>query len=141
MTTIAYRGGIVAVDTLVVAGGVVVDHFGEKTATKDGVMFFFAGSVSDIHKLIDEYFSSAGNDVGNISAIVIDQGNIIKVGGEEDGKGIWKCPQRRENHIAIGSGQDFALAAMDFGNSAKEAIEYAMTRDIYTGGEVRFYRV
>jgi len=37
----------------------------------------------------------------------------------------------------MGSGSDFALSAMDFGKSAKEAVEYAMTRDIYTGGNVQ----
>jgi ATP-dependent protease HslVU (ClpYQ) peptidase subunit len=38
--------------------------------------------------------------------------------------------------VAIGSGARFALAAMDFGRSAGEAVAYACTRDIYSGGEV-----
>lgn len=141
MTTIAYRDGIVATDTLLVSGSVVVDHFFDKTATKDGVMFFFAGSTSDYPKLIDEYLSPTGRDIGDVSAIVIDKGSVIKVGREEEGKGIWRCLARRENYISIGSGQDFALSAMDHGKSAKEAVEYAMKRDIYTGGDVRIYQV
>jgi ATP-dependent protease HslVU (ClpYQ) peptidase subunit len=37
---------------------------------------------------------------------------------------------------AIGSGQRFALAAMDFGKSASEAVEYACSRDIFSGGQI-----
>lgn len=38
--------------------------------------------------------------------------------------------------FAIGSGRDFAIASMDYGNTAKAAVEYAASRDLYTGGEV-----
>lgn len=37
---------------------------------------------------------------------------------------------------AIGSGQRFAIAAMDLGKTAGDAVRYASTRDIFTGGEV-----
>ncbi len=43
--------------------------------------------------------------------------------------------------LAIGSGWQFAIAAMDFGKSAKQAIEYAMTRDNGTGGGVDCVRI
>lgn len=141
MTTIAYRDGVVAIDTLSVADGMVVDHAYEKCIVKDGVMFFMTGSTSDHDKLVDEYFSPTGRDTGNAYAIVADKGKIFIIGGEEGGKGIFKCPNNRENYISIGSGERFAISAMDHGKSAKEAVEYAMRRDIYTGGEVRVYQV
>lgn len=37
---------------------------------------------------------------------------------------------------SIGSGSVFALAAMDAGSSAEEAVRIAMKRDVYSGGEV-----
>ena len=46
-----------------------------------------------------------------------------------------------EYSISKGSGSDFALALIDMGKSAKESIEYAMTRDIYTGGKVHVYDI
>lgn len=46
-----------------------------------------------------------------------------------------------EFDIAWGSGEEFALAAMDFGNSAEEAVKYAMTRDTCTGGKVHVYDI
>lgn len=42
-----------------------------------------------------------------------------------------------ERPFAIGSGRDFALAAMDMGATAKEAVEMAAKRDVYTGGTIR----
>jgi hypothetical protein len=33
------------------------------------------------------------------------------------------------------------LAALDFGKTAKEAVEYAMTRDVYSGGKVHVYDI
>jgi ATP-dependent protease HslVU (ClpYQ) peptidase subunit len=37
---------------------------------------------------------------------------------------------------AIGSGRDFALAAMDLGASPAEAVEAAAKRDTITGGKI-----
>lgn len=39
-------------------------------------------------------------------------------------------------HMAIGSGGDFALSAMDSGLSAEEAVKVAMKRDVYSGGTI-----
>ena len=41
--------------------------------------------------------------------------------------------------LAIGSGMVWAMAAMDFGMSAREAVTYAATRDNQTGGTVDVY--
>lgn len=45
------------------------------------------------------------------------------------------------NDFAMGSGRDFALAAMDHGKTPAESIEYAKTRDVYTGGEVHTHDI
>lgn len=37
---------------------------------------------------------------------------------------------------SIGSGSVFAIAAMDAGSSAEEAVKIAMKRDVYSGGEI-----
>lgn len=141
MTTIVYRDGIVATDTLMVGGEMVVDSDYEKCITRNEVMFFLTGSTSDHIKLVEEYLAPTGRDTGNASAIVVDKGEIFIVGGDEGGKGIFKCPNRRENYIAIGSGERFAISAMDHGKSAQDAVEYAMKRDVFTGGVVKVYQV
>lgn len=141
MTTIAYRDGVVATDTLMVGGGIAVDQAYEKCIVRDERMFFLTGPTSDHDKLVEEYLSPTGRYTGDAMAIVADKGKIFVIGREEGGKGIYKCPNNRVNHISIGSGERFAISAMDHGKSAKEAVEYAMKRDIYTGGEVRVYQV
>lgn len=42
-----------------------------------------------------------------------------------------------ESQYAIGSGSTWALAAMDHGKSAKDAIEYATTRDPYSKAPIQ----
>ena len=141
MTTIGYRDGIVATDTLTVAGTMVVDHNTEKFIERNGVKFFICGATSDHIKLVEEYLSPTGRDIGDAEAIVVEADLIYVVGREDEGKGIYKCPNNRLNFISLGSGTRFAIAAMDHGKSAKDAVEYAMRRDIYTGGEVRVYEI
>jgi len=51
------------------------------------------------------------------------------------------CEQIIKYNKGLGSGRDFAIAAMDHGKSAKEAVKYAMTRDTYTGGRIRVFNV
>ena len=43
-----------------------------------------------------------------------------------------------EAPIAIGTGSDYALAAMECGKNAIEAVEVAIKFDVYSGGEVQF---
>lgn len=54
--------------------------------------------------------------------------------------GQWMPYHGREKH-AIGSGRDFALAAMHCGKSALEAVEVARHFDTGTGGAVHAYDV
>ena len=42
---------------------------------------------------------------------------------------------------ANGSGHKFALAALDHGKTAEEAVGYAATRCVYTGGAVQVINV
>lgn len=57
--------------------------------------------------------------------------------GHDDNSGIWKQDLDPSNPDAMGSGSAYAIAAMDMGASAEDAIRAAMKRDIYTGGVVR----
>jgi ATP-dependent protease HslVU (ClpYQ) peptidase subunit len=41
------------------------------------------------------------------------------------------------NTHAIGSGRDFAISAMHFGHSAKDAVKHAMMFDVYSGGSIQ----
>jgi ATP-dependent protease HslVU (ClpYQ) peptidase subunit len=69
------------------------------------------------------------------SGFVVHNGKLMLV-GHDDKTGVWRMDLDRSNPDAIGSGAPYALAAMDMGASAEEAVRAAMKRDIYTGGEV-----
>lgn len=141
MTTIAYKDGVIATDSMISAGNTITDQNAEKRIVRDGIQFFIAGATSDHIKLVEEYINPTGRDVCSAGAFVVDGEMLYRVGREDDGKGIWRCPLRKDNPAAMGSGQDFALAAMDFGNSAEKAVLYARTRDLYTGGPVWTYNI
>jgi hypothetical protein len=46
-------------------------------------------------------------------------------------------PFEIDGPFAIGTGWMWAVAAMDHGKAAVNAVEYAVTRDVYTGGVIR----
>jgi hypothetical protein len=47
----------------------------------------------------------------------------------------------KDTIIALGSGREFALGAMDAGASAIEAVRISSKRDIYTGGRIHAYNI
>jgi hypothetical protein len=55
---------------------------------------------------------------------------------------VGKCLTRLESQFhAVGSGRDFAIAAMHLGKSAEEAVAVAIKFDCYSGGEIRTMRL
>ena len=51
------------------------------------------------------------------------------------------CKMLIDHNECKGSGELLALAALDHGESALNAINYAMTRDMFTGGKVNVYDI
>ena len=135
MTTIAYKDQIIAYDSRSVSGDVIVDDcFIKKTKVK-GVVFFVVGNPSDLEEFQEMYFGETGSEKLGCDALVVDEG-IVYVCGVEKGK-IWK--DKVDKPTTLGSGAQFALAAMDCGCTAVEAVKVAAKRDIYTGGRIRKY--
>lgn len=136
MTTIAYKDGVIAYDGRQTRNDRIVSDSAPKCQVVDGVSFFLAGSVCDEKALIAAYFGTASPVPVECSGYVVDGGKLLMV-GHEDTTGIWKQELELENPDAIGSGAPYAIAAMDMGASAEDAVRAAMKRDIYTGGTIR----
>lgn len=136
MTTIAYKDGEIAYDSQVTRGDIITDDAYDKCMELKGVKFFCSGTVADHHRLIDAYFGAKPE--GNIDAValVLNNGTLSLV-AVDDATGIWVSPVAQERPYAIGSGTAFAFAAMDMGATAKQAVEVAARRDVYTGGTIR----
>lgn len=140
MTTIAYKDGVIACDSRQTRSGTIVADNQSKCQVVGGVSFFLSGAVCDAPALIAAYFGTPSPVPVECSGFAVDGGKLLMVGCD-DKTGIWRQELDPANPDAIGSGSAYALAAMDMGASAVEAVRAAMKRDIYTGGRIRTYRV
>jgi hypothetical protein len=140
MTTIAYKDGVIAYDSRQTRNDRIVSDNSLKCQVVDGVSFLLSGVVCDENALIAAYFGTPSPVPVECSGFVVDGAKLMMV-GHDDKDGIWKLDLDLSNPDAIGSGAPYALAAMDMGASAEDAVRAAMKRDIYTGGLVRLFKI
>ena len=138
MTTIVYdhKARQIAVDGRSTGDEIIQsDEFVKYLFTCDQA-WFFCGATGDFQKLLDAF---SGKQIGkcHANAIIVIDKQVFKCGVDEDG--FWK--EKVKHNCSIGSGHKFGLAALDHGKSAKEAVEYASKRDIYTGGKITVYDI
>lgn len=133
MTTIAWDGKSLAADRLVVQGGAIVLY--RPKLVKAGTRGWFAvtGDLADSQALLD-YFDGGDRPTFSASAA------LCWIDGELFEFDEATIPIRYEKpdrvRLAIGSGAKWALAAMDFGADARDAVRYAAKRDTCTGGRI-----
>jgi len=135
MTTIAYDGKSLASDSRSCIGGMIYEEDAQKIFTERGpfAVLGIAGdyqAAMDVMDMIGEF-----TNIEHIRGIPPEEiGNVSILAVTKDGR-LWSyagsasCELRGDRPFAVGSGSDFAIAAMDLGKSAKEAVEYAATRD------------
>lgn len=145
MTTIVYdhKSQKIAVDSRATSGGIIVDDESQKCRiTESGEIWFTCGAICDEDLLIECF--NEGDKKLNISVIpdanafTVRDGRVLMRGVTQDGE-AWT--QVLTSNRCLGSGSSFALAALDFGRDAKGAVEYAITRDCYSGGKVHVYDI
>ncbi|PHX25815.1 proteasome subunit beta [Pseudomonas syringae pv. syringae] len=136
MTTISYKDGVIAYDSCCTRGTTITDDDCEKLETVKGVHFLCTGCTCDFDALIAAYFGTVASAPVESSGYAVDDGALWLI-GHDDKTGFWKSRIRLDTGDAIGSGSAFALAAMDMGATAAEAVDAAKKRDTSTGGRVR----
>lgn len=138
MTTICYRGGFLAADTLVTCGGTVLGHATKVAVTPSGLLVGAAGTAGYCQRVMDWAVDEDGDiplpKSDESQLLIIDNDNQITL---VDAGGSFEI---ESDYISIGSGSDHALAVLAMGGSAMRAVEIASQLDIYTGGEVTFVR-
>lgn len=140
MTTIVYKDGVIAYDSRVTRGDLIVDDGCEKMQVVQGVHFFCAGSGPDAEHLIGAYFGTKSpNKRLDAGALVYDPATkeLWTIGHNIDG--FWRDRLSVDRPYAIGIGSPHAFTAMDMGACACKAVEMAALRDMYTGGKVRSF--
>lgn len=150
MTTVCYRDGIIASDGQVTSGD-RIDNLNLKKVRKiNNCLVAGAGRLSSVFSFFEwferwsdaqvvqgqaphvDVFIPEGIDDEDFQGLVIFSDKTIF--HYEGGKKSYSMP--KEQYVSIGSGCDYALAAMDAGASAVEAVTIAIQRDVFSGGEI-----
>ena len=137
MTTIVYdhKNKQIAFDSRTSAGTHICTDNAKKHFNVGDSLLILAGPLSDIDTFVEEYPSiKTESDASGFCV----ENNIVYDIAEKSGK---LSKSRIHYSDSQGSGYAFAIAAIDNGKTAKEAIKYAMTRDNCTGGKVHVYDI
>lgn len=137
MTTIAYKDGIIATDGQETAGDVIVHLDATKCAESEGIIYFLCGSEEDRESLISAWPDGKVNKGCNAGGFAINQGILLGCCANNGRASTWSHPPSA--NWAFGSGEQFAIGAMDAGLTAADAIGIASNRDVATGGTIRTY--
>lgn len=142
MTTIAYKNGIMACDGRATnQHGHIVDSGSQKIIRlKNGDLLGAAGDAADLHKLAS-FWNSTDSDErfpyidATTAAILVSRKSGLITYMNSSGPSSLDT-----DYHSIGSGSAFALSAMDLGKSAIEAVRFATTRDIFSGGKISHFK-
>lgn len=138
MTTIAYHyeTQTIAYDSRVTAGSQIFTDSEDKKREKDGRVFFFAGNSGDIDRAVFS-FPDQVELCDNPYGFMVEKGAVYWV-NYQDGLPI---TSKLNHNQSAGSGEMYAIAAMDCGCGAVEAVKIAIGRDIYSGGKVKVFKL
>lgn len=140
MTTIVYdyKNNRIAVDSRCTRDNVITSDVFDKTIRKDGEIWIITGALSDYETISNLKHNDKVEVRPECSALLIKDKKVFSVIVANDG---YCSHYELKNNYSMGTGEDFALAALDFGLCAEEAIEYVKTKDVYTGGKVHVFNV
>jgi ATP-dependent protease HslVU (ClpYQ) peptidase subunit len=136
VTTVACDGKRMASDGYISAGDVLVEtNYRKVHKLEDGRILGFAGNGYNWEPVIDYFKSTAKNKkwptISGNSSILLLEPNGRCLLYDNEGRSF-----ERTVPVAIGSGWQFALGAMDNGASVEEAVLIASKRDLATGGTI-----
>lgn len=140
MTTIAYHHGDseIAADGRLTAGGDIVHDRADKSVKVGARTFYCCGKRGQYQRFAEDCENGKAVDwEPDVSAIMVEKGRAFLCSVHDRRY----CVSPLDYNEAIGSGASYAVAAMDFGRSAREAVRYASTRDVYTGGRVKVWKL
>ena len=140
MTTIAYRDGVLAADSLVTLGSTKVHGSYQKIRRIGQYLVGTAGSVACCQAFVDWLKSNDDSHPppkGEYGALIVDPRGRVR---EIENGSVLPVP-RGAKFFAIGSGSPYALAAMYAGATAVDAVKIAAKIDTSTGLPVKTLKV
>lgn len=148
MTTIVYDGKVLATDSRACIGNTITDDKRKKLYRNVGIFqaIAFCGSSSYAYFVIDEILKpcKAVADLRDINLsneadfVLVDEWERVFYFARDECAGGIVVDQVKQPW-SWGSGSHFAIAALDFGRTAIEAVKYASTRDVKTNSRIQKY--
>jgi len=138
MTTIAFKEGILAGDKMSVNGNLKYARV-TKVHKINGCLCAIAGPYDIGMEMLHWFQEGAEPDDFPGIQMETNESTLLVITPERRITLYERSPIPlifEQEVVAIGSGRDFALAAMELGCSAEEAVRVAMKLDAYTGGDV-----
>jgi len=136
VTTIAFDGRYIAIDSRVCGGSYIYSDSYNKTVDRGGYVFFMAGENWQHDDFIESFLAKEKmSSQCKTFAYAFNRASKEVFTVEYD-KGEFKATKLCW-HDAEGSGAAYAVAAMDCGLSAVDAIRAASKRNTQTGGIIR----
>lgn len=140
MTTIVYRDGVLAADSLATMGDTKIHGRYMKIRRIGTHLVGTAGSVADSENFINWLKHGEEGDLppkGNYSALIVDPRGRVR---EIENGSVLPVP-RGAKFFAIGSGAPYAMGALYAGASAAEAVKIAAKIDTNTGLPVKTLKI
>ncbi|SFD04529.1 hypothetical protein [Pseudoalteromonas denitrificans] len=138
MTTITYhhKSKSIAVDSRISTHNFVCIDDAKKWFTYGKDKVLACGECSDVYELQRDWESDKFSPLK--CEFILMREKKVFYGFIQNGR---KHIEPLTYNFAIGSGKLWAMAAMDFGKNAIQAVEYAITRDKSTGGPVNVFKI
>lgn len=138
MTTLAYDGRYIAAEGRETMGGVICRDDTDKFYQVGANLFALCGETPNCIKFAKDFKDGLEVSYSDCGGFLFVNGNIYLVFVDRDEKKIC-MNQLTTKYWADGSGRDWAIAALDHGKTAVEAVKYAITRDSCSGGLIRCF--
>jgi len=138
MTTIAYDGRYLVAEGRETMSSTIVRDDTDKFYKIGSDVFVLCGRTSDCVKFSNEFKEGLQVNYTDAGGFYFDGTEVSLVFVCTDTNKIMKS-RLTTKYWADGSGRDWAIAALDFGRSAVEAVKYATTRDSHSGGLIRCF--
>jgi len=144
ISTIAYRDGVIASDSLVMCGHIRAGYTKKITKTSEGYLLGAAGSLADLNKFFDVFEANQSEDIVFSKDMDFDnfEGMIVTPKGKVYIVENSGYPFHIEaDYYAVGSGTELAKGAMAMGASSVDAVKVAIELSNESGGKVNVERL
>ena len=132
MTTIAFKDGIMAYDTLITADDKVFSKK-DKAFRINGYVVGCSGFLHDIDKFLEWVRAEMPENKPKVDVdAIIHDGFKVRIVS----KGC-VLSKPIDDFCAVGTGSEYAIGAMAMGATAKQAVEIAKKYDRATGGRIK----